>query len=71
MNRIDGWIAGLCAALLLVAPLLLNAYWVDVLNSVGLYALLALGLNLILGEAGLFNMGPVSYTHLDVYKRQR
>ena len=67
MNRIDGWIVGLCAALLLVAPLLLNAYWVDVLNSVGLYALLALGLNLILGEAGLFNMGHAAFYAMGAY----
>ena len=67
MNRVDGWMASLCAALLMVAPLLINAYWVDVLNSVGLYALLALGLNLILGEAGLFNMGHAAFYAMGAY----
>ncbi|MCC9000547.1 MAG: branched-chain amino acid ABC transporter permease [Candidatus Contendobacter sp.] len=67
MNRVNGWMAILCAALLMVAPLLLNAYWVDVLNSVGLYALLALGLNLILGEAGLFNMGHAAFYAMGAY----
>jgi branched-chain amino acid transport system permease protein len=60
-------IAGLAAALLAVAPLFLNAYWVDVLNSVGLYALLALSLNLILGEAGLFNMGHAAFYAMGAY----
>ncbi len=60
-------IAGLSAALLAVAPLFLNAYWVDVLNSVGLYALLALSLNVILGEAGLFNMGHAAFYAMGAY----
>ncbi|HAS86288.1 MAG TPA: branched-chain amino acid ABC transporter permease, partial [Candidatus Competibacteraceae bacterium] len=65
--RLD-WIgAGLFAALLAVAPLFLNAYQVDVLNSIGLYALLALGLNLILGEAGLFNMGHAAFYAMGAY----
>ncbi len=55
------------AAALAVAPLFLDAYWVDVLNSVGLYALLALSLNLILGDAGLFNMGQAAFYAVGAY----
>jgi branched-chain amino acid transport system permease protein len=55
------------AALLAAAPLVLDAYWVDVLNSVGLYALLALSLNLILGDAGLFNMGHAAFYAVGAY----
>jgi branched-chain amino acid transport system permease protein len=64
-----GLLAGyLVAALLLgVAPFLLDAYWIDVLNSVGLYALLALSLNLILGDAGLFNMGHAAFYAVGAY----
>lgn len=65
--RLDWLGAGLFAALLAVAPLFLNAYQVDVLNSIGLYALLALGLNLILGEAGLFNMGHAAFYAMGAY----
>ena len=54
-------------ALLAAAPLFLNAYQVDVLNSIGLYGLLALGLNLILGEAGLFNMGHAAFYAVGAY----
>jgi branched-chain amino acid transport system permease protein len=55
------------AALLALAPHLLDAYWLDVLNSVGLYALLALSLNLILGDAGLFNMGHAAFYAVGAY----
>jgi branched-chain amino acid transport system permease protein len=57
----------LAAAALASAPFLLDAYWVDVLNSVGLYALLALSLNLILGDAGLFNMGQAAFYAVGAY----
>jgi branched-chain amino acid transport system permease protein len=67
MNRATWLVSGLLAALLAVAPLFLNTYQVDVLNSIGLYALLALSLNLILGEAGLFNMGHAAFYAMGAY----
>jgi len=54
-------------ALLAAAPFALDAYWLDVLNSVGLYALLALSLNVILGDAGLFNMGQAAFYAVGAY----
>jgi branched-chain amino acid transport system permease protein len=67
MNRAAWLGTGSCAALFAVAPLFLNTYQVDVLNSIGLYALLALSLNLILGEAGLFNMGHAAFYAMGAY----
>ena len=67
MNRANLLVAGPSVALLAVAPLFLNTYQVDVLNSIGLYALLALSLNLILGEAGLFNMGHAAFYAMGAY----
>ncbi len=67
MNRFKPFVMALLAALLVVAPLFLNTYQVDVLNSIGLYALLALSLNLILGEAGLFNMGHAAFYAIGAY----
>jgi branched-chain amino acid transport system permease protein len=58
---------GLGAALIAAAPLFLDPYWLDVLNSVGLYVLLALSLNLILGDAGLFNMGHAAFYAVGAY----
>ncbi len=57
----------LVVAALLVAPHLLNSYWVDVLNSIGLYAILALSLNIILGYAGLFHMGHAAFFAMGTY----
>lgn len=54
-------------ATLAVAPQFLNAYWVDVLNNVGLYALLGLSLNLIVGHAGLFNLGHAAFYAVGAY----
>ncbi|MDG4555279.1 MAG: branched-chain amino acid ABC transporter permease [Candidatus Competibacter sp.] len=67
MNHGKPFAIVLAAALLATAPLFLNAYQVDVLNSIGLYGLLALGLNLILGEAGLFNMGHAAFYAVGAY----
>ena len=63
------WAIALVVALaaLASAPLALDSYWVDVLNSVGLYALLALSLNVILGDAGLFNMGHAAFYAVGAY----
>ena len=52
---------------LAAAPFTLSTYWVDVLDSVGLYALLALSLNLILGEAGLYDMGHAAFFAVGAY----
>lgn len=48
-------------------PQFLNAYWVDVLNNIGLYAILGLSLNLILGYAGLFHMGHAAFYAVGAY----
>jgi branched-chain amino acid transport system permease protein len=48
-------------------PVLLNAYWIDVLDSVGLYAVLGISLNLIVGHAGLFNLGHAAFYAVGAY----
>jgi branched-chain amino acid transport system permease protein len=55
------------AAALAACPFVLGPYWLDVLNNVGLYVLLALSLNLILGDAGLFNMGHAAFYAVGAY----
>jgi len=64
MNRIVPWAV---AILLAVCPLILDTYWTDVLNNVGLYAILALSLNVILGLAGLFHMGHAAFYAVGAY----
>lgn len=58
--------AGIVAVLAL-APLFLDAYWTDVLNNIGIYAILALSLNLIVGHAGLFNLGHAAFYAVGAY----
>jgi branched-chain amino acid transport system permease protein len=61
------YIYGVIFAVLAVAPFFLNPYWVDVLNNVGLYAILGLSLNLIVGHAGLFNLGHAAFFAVGAY----
>jgi len=42
-------------------------YWLDVLNMVGMYAILALSLNIILGHAGMFHMGHAAFFAVGAY----
>ena len=42
-------------------------YEIGVLNDIGLYAMLALSLNIILGNAGLFNMGHAAFYAIGAY----
>jgi branched-chain amino acid transport system permease protein len=53
--------------LMALCPLFLNAYWTDVFNNVGLYTILALSLNVILGHAGLFHMGHAAFYAIGAY----
>lgn len=55
------------APVLLALPLIMDAYWIDVCVSVGLYALLALSLNVILGQAGIFHMGHAAFYAVGAY----
>lgn len=61
------WVYMALGGLLAVSPLFLNAYWVDVLNNVGLYAILGLSLNLIVGHTGLFNLGHAAFYAVGAY----
>lgn len=55
------------APVLALLPLILDAYWVDVCVSIGLYAMLALSLNVILGQAGIFHMGHAAFYAVGAY----
>ncbi len=52
---------------MLVLPTFLSPYTTNVLNDVGLYAALALSLNIILGHTGLFNMGHAAFYAMGAY----
>lgn len=52
-----------------IYPLLpfINNYWIDVGFFVGIYALLGLSLNIMLGEVGLFNLGQAGFYAIGAY----
>lgn len=55
------------AVVIAVMPMFIDPYWTDVCVSIGLYAVLALSLNIILGQAGLFHMGHAAFYAMGAY----
>ncbi|MHB8483192.1 MAG: ABC transporter permease subunit [Nitrospiria bacterium] len=53
--------------LLLGLPLVLNNYQLDVLTMAGLYIVLALGLNIVVGFAGLLDLGYAAFYAVGAY----
>ena len=71
-SGLSGWGASAAFALgalaFMAIPLIFAAvglktgpYWLDLMNTVGLYTMLALSLNVILGHAGMFHMGHAAF----------
>ncbi len=57
----------LIAALVLVLPRILGVFLSDVITNVGLFVLLGLGLNIVVGFAGLLDLGYVAFYALGIY----
>jgi branched-chain amino acid transport system permease protein len=60
----------ICAAALLVLPLVLQSFgaaWVRILDTALLYILLALGLNIVVGFAGLLDLGYIAFYAVGAY----
>jgi branched-chain amino acid transport system permease protein len=55
------------ALLMLLPPFTLNNYWLDVFNSIGISAILAFSLHLIVGQAGMFHMGHAAFCAVGAY----
>ncbi|AKU10251.1 putative branched-chain amino acid transport system protein [Azoarcus sp. CIB] len=60
-------VLGSFLALLLVAPLVMPPFYVTLLNYIGLYALVALGLVLLTGVGGLTSFGQAAFVGLGAY----
>ncbi|MGB2954722.1 MAG: hypothetical protein WBB64_02010 [Anaerolineales bacterium] len=58
---------GLGMLLLLFLPLILGTYLTEVVNNVGLYVLMGLGLNIVVGFAGLLDLGYVAFFAIGAY----
>ena len=68
---VSGWQRWAAIALAVVAvagpPLAPNDYWVGVMARICLYATLALGLNIVVGFAGLLDLGYVAFFGIGSY----
>jgi branched-chain amino acid transport system permease protein len=58
---------GLGIGLLLILPLLLGTYLSEVMNNVGIFILMGLGLNIVVGFAGLLDLGYVAFFAIGSY----
>ena len=58
---------GLGILLLLFLPLFLRTYLSEVIDNVGIYILMGLGLNIVVGFAGLLDLGYVAFFAIGAY----
>jgi branched-chain amino acid transport system permease protein len=54
-------------AFLILLPAFLNEYYRDIMTLTGMYIVLALGLNIVVGQAGLLNLGYVAFYAIGAY----
>jgi branched-chain amino acid transport system permease protein len=52
---------------LLVAPFVLDRYWNYIVGTVGIYIILGLGLNIVVGMTGLLNLGYAAFFAIGAY----
>lgn len=55
------------SVILLVIPFILGTYLTEVTNNVGLFLLMGLGLNIVVGLAGLLDLGYVAFFAIGAY----
>jgi branched-chain amino acid transport system permease protein len=61
------WLVGAAVVLLAAAPFVLSEFTITLLNYIGLYALVALGLVLLTGVGGLTSFGQAAFVGLGAY----
>jgi branched-chain amino acid transport system permease protein len=68
-SRNAGFAIALLAVLLLLFPLTQqgNTFWIQVTAQAGLFVLAALGLNIVVGSAGLLDLGYVAFFAIGAY----
>lgn len=66
-NQIQTALLVIAALLLIIAPQFIGVYWNQVLGSIGLFVLLGLGLNIVVGFAGLLDLGYVGFYAIGAY----
>ncbi len=61
------WLAGIVLVVLIIIPQLLGGVLNELLTNVGLFLLMALGLNIVVGLAGLLDLGYVAFFAVGAY----
>lgn len=67
LRRPDRWRAGIVLATALALPAVLDANRLNILFLVALYAMLGIGLNVVVGYAGLLDLGYVAFFAVGAY----
>jgi branched-chain amino acid transport system permease protein len=71
LARMPGWLRGglFAVALLVMMPVIgsFNGYYLEVATQVGIFVALALGLNIVVGLAGLLDLGYVAFFAVGAY----
>jgi branched-chain amino acid transport system permease protein len=52
---------------LIILPFFLGTYYAEVINNVGIYILMGMGLNIVVGFAGLLDLGYVAFFAIGAY----
>ena len=71
LARMPGWLRGglFAIALLVLMPIIgsFNGYYLEIATQVGIFVALALGLNIVVGLAGLLDLGYVAFFAVGAY----
>jgi branched-chain amino acid transport system permease protein len=67
-QRVTRWgTLGALAVITLLLPVILGSYFSEILDNVGIYILMGLGLNIVVGFAGLLDLGYVAFYAIGAY----
>jgi branched-chain amino acid transport system permease protein len=67
-QRIIRWgTIGVLAVIVLLLPQIMGMYFSEILDDVGIYVLMGLGLNIVVGFAGLLDLGYVAFYAIGAY----
>jgi branched-chain amino acid transport system permease protein len=61
-----GWVVGIGIVLILL-PVVLGSFFSEILDNAGIYILMGLGLNIVVGFAGLLDLGYVAFYAIGAY----
>ncbi len=67
MKNYQGIIKILLILLLILAPFITSNYFIDILTLTGIYIILAMGLNVMVGYTGLLNLGYAAFYAIGAY----